>query len=128
MANSIMERICEERQELGLPALAIQWGAVGDVKRINHIDKSLFSMMSIFILYFMTQVGLLADPMDETMEMEIGGTLQQKIMSCLSTLDQFIKYKKYPILSSMVVAEKKIGDSGCGNIVDTVASLMGKLK
>lgn len=63
--------------------------------------------------------------MDETMEMVIGGTLQQKITSCLTTLDQFIKYRNYPILSTMVVAEKKIGDSGCGNIVDTVSSLMG---
>lgn len=31
MANSIMERICEERKNVGLPGLAIQWGAVGDV-------------------------------------------------------------------------------------------------
>lgn len=31
MANSIMERICEKRQEDGYPGLAIQWGAVGDV-------------------------------------------------------------------------------------------------
>lgn len=31
MANSIMERICEKRVSQGLPGLAIQWGAVGDV-------------------------------------------------------------------------------------------------
>lgn len=31
MANSAMERICEQRQSLGLPGLAIQWGAIGDV-------------------------------------------------------------------------------------------------
>lgn len=31
MANSVMERICEERKSCGYPALAIQWGAVGDV-------------------------------------------------------------------------------------------------
>lgn len=30
-SNSVMERICEWRKKLGLPALAVQWGAVGDV-------------------------------------------------------------------------------------------------
>jgi fatty acid synthase len=29
--NSIMERICETRVRDGLPGLAVQWGAVGDV-------------------------------------------------------------------------------------------------
>lgn len=33
MANSIMERICEKRKLDGLPAVAIQWGAIGDVKK-----------------------------------------------------------------------------------------------
>lgn len=33
MANSIMERICERRKCDNLPALAIQWGAVGDVSK-----------------------------------------------------------------------------------------------
>lgn len=32
MANSIMERVCEKRQNENYPALAIQWGAVGDVQ------------------------------------------------------------------------------------------------
>ena len=31
MANSVMERICEQRKVEGFPALAIEWGAVGDV-------------------------------------------------------------------------------------------------
>lgn len=31
MANSVMERICEQRKRDGYPALAIEWGAVGDV-------------------------------------------------------------------------------------------------
>jgi fatty acid synthase len=32
MANSIMERICERRKRDGFPALAIQWGTIGDVR------------------------------------------------------------------------------------------------
>ncbi|KAF4517409.1 hypothetical protein B566_EDAN005018 [Ephemera danica] len=31
VANSVMERICEKRRLQGFPALAVQWGAVGDV-------------------------------------------------------------------------------------------------
>ena len=30
-ANSFMERICEQRRAVGLPGLAVEWGAVGDV-------------------------------------------------------------------------------------------------
>lgn len=31
MANSIIERICESRKAVKLPALAVQWGAIRDV-------------------------------------------------------------------------------------------------
>ncbi|XP_077295534.1 fatty acid synthase-like [Arctopsyche grandis] len=100
MANSVMERICEERLKAGFPALAIEWGAVGEV-------------------------GLVADMQEEQCELEIGGTLQQKISNCLRVLDQFLRHRKYPVLCSMVVAEKKAGGSDCGTIVDTVSTIMG---
>ncbi|KAG5883957.1 hypothetical protein JTB14_031782 [Gonioctena quinquepunctata] len=89
MANSIMERICEQRRRDGLPALAIQWGAIGEV-------------------------GLVADMQDEHKEMEIGGTLQQKVSSCMEVMDIFLRQKSAAVVSSMVVAEKKnssIGES-----------------
>lgn len=42
-ANSAMERICEERVKSGLPGVAIQWGAIGDVGliqvRSSHISS-----------------------------------------------------------------------------------------
>ena len=40
-ANSAMERICEERVKSGLPGLAIQWGAIGDVGliQVRHSNK-----------------------------------------------------------------------------------------
>uniref|UniRef100_A0A834UD05 oleoyl-[acyl-carrier-protein] hydrolase n=1 Tax=Vespula pensylvanica TaxID=30213 RepID=A0A834UD05_VESPE len=38
MANSIMERICEKRVEEGLPGLAIQWGAIGDVGLVAEMQ------------------------------------------------------------------------------------------
>ncbi|GBP45810.1 Fatty acid synthase [Eumeta japonica] len=99
MSNSVMERICEKRKKQGLPALAVQWGAVGDV-------------------------GLVADMQDDDVQLEIGGTLQQRISSCLLALDKFLRQDE-AIVSSIVVAEKKADGSGCANMVDAVAHIMG---
>lgn len=96
MANSVMERIIEKRYSDGLPAKAIQWGAVGEV-------------------------GLVADMQEEKLDMEIGGTLQQRISSCLEEFDSLMSYED-PIVSSMVVAEKRA--QGSGDIVETVMNIM----
>ncbi|CAD6237323.1 GSCOCG00002250001-RA-CDS, partial [Cotesia congregata] len=98
MSNSVMERICEKRVAEGLPALAVQWGAVGDV-------------------------GLVADMQEDNKELVIGGTLQQRITSCLQELNYFLM-QSHPIVSSMVVAEKRAGGAGALNIVDTVLNIM----
>ncbi|KAL6257907.1 hypothetical protein P5V15_011506 [Pogonomyrmex californicus] len=83
----------------GLPGLAIQWGAIGDV-------------------------GLVADMQEDNKELIIGGTLQQKISCCLDELDKFLVQSR-PIVSSMVVAEKKTGFSGFNDLVETVANILG---
>ncbi|XP_044734384.1 fatty acid synthase-like [Chrysoperla carnea] len=98
MANSVMERICEERHASGYPALAIQWGAIGEV-------------------------GLVADMQDNDTILEIGGTLQQSLNSCFNAMDIFLKQSS-PVVASMVVAEKKYGFNG-GSILDSVVSIMG---
>lgn len=98
MANSVMERIIERRHQLGLPAKAIQWGAVGEV-------------------------GLVADMQEEKIDMVIGGTLQQRISSCLEELDPLMAGNE-PIVSSMVVAEKSFTASGKKNIIETVMNIM----
>lgn len=100
MSNSVMERICEIRQSEGLPALAIEWGAVGEV-------------------------GLVADMAEDNQEVVIGGTLQQKISDCLEIMDNLMSQPKYPIVSSMVVAEKRSTGSNAGTIVDTVINILG---
>ncbi|XP_035738069.1 fatty acid synthase-like isoform X1 [Vespa mandarinia] len=98
MANSIMERICEKRVEEGLPGLAIQWGAIGDV-------------------------GLVTDMQYEDKELVIGGTLQQKISSCLQELNRFLVQDK-SVVASMVVAEKQRNDFE-NNVVDAIINIMG---
>ncbi|XP_066251999.1 fatty acid synthase-like, partial [Euwallacea similis] len=99
MSNSVMERICEQRRRDGYPGLAIQWGAVGDV-------------------------GLVAELQEDRIEIEIGGTLQQNIASCLEILDGFLRQNENTVVSSIVVAEKKnIGISG--NVLEVVSALIG---
>ncbi|XP_072763054.1 fatty acid synthase-like [Anoplolepis gracilipes] len=97
MANSVMERVCEKRTMDGLPGLAIQWAAIGDV-------------------------GFVADMQEEDKELVISGTLQQKISSCLDKLDMFLLQNR-PVVSSMVVAEKK-ESFGINNMVEAVANIL----
>lgn len=99
MANSVMERIIERRVAHGLPGKAIQWGAVGEV-------------------------GLVADMTEDKLDMEIGGTLQQRISSCLTELDALLTTEP-AIVASMVVAEKRIGSGGKDNIIESVLNIMG---
>lgn len=62
----------------------------------------------------------------EAVEMEIGGTLQQRISSCLQVMDIFLRQKDSAIVSSIVVAEKRAGAGGADNIIDAVANILGK--
>ena len=64
-ANSICERICENRKRFGLHGLAIQWGPIGDV-------------------------GLLAD----TEMNPMAGIKKQRINSCLEILDKLLQTKQ----------------------------------
>lgn len=96
-SNSVMERIIENRFHCGLSAKAIQWGAIGDV-------------------------GILAEIADE--DVEIGGTWSQEIRSCLDSLDLLLSSSE-PIVSSMVVADKKESGSTKGDIIETILKIMG---
>ncbi|KAG5667645.1 hypothetical protein PVAND_015619 [Polypedilum vanderplanki] len=98
MANSVMERIIEQRHKIGLPGKAIQWGAIGDV-------------------------GIVADMQEDKNDLEIGGTLPQRISSCLEVLDTLMTVKN-PIVSSMVVAEKHNKNSGKDGIVKMIMNIM----
>ncbi|XP_062548544.1 fatty acid synthase-like [Armigeres subalbatus] len=97
MANSVMERIIERRVMEGFPGKAIQWGAVGEV-------------------------GLVADMAEDKVDLEIGGTLQQRISSCLQEMDYLLTCED-PIVASMVVAEKRSG-SGSKNVIEAVMNIM----
>jgi len=81
--------------------LAIQWGAIGDV-------------------------GLIMDTMGGN-DTVVGGTLPQRMASCLTAFDVFLQHPQ-PVLASMVLAEKRKGGSSSSNqvsLIDAVANILG---
>ncbi|CAF3471296.1 unnamed protein product [Rotaria socialis] len=103
-ANSTMERICEQRQKDGLPGLAIQWGAIGDV---GMVIENLGSNDTV-----------------------VGGTLPQRMTSCLETIDYFLQQSpNIPVVSSYVLAEKLQNTSGsstaAASLIETIANILG---
>ncbi|XP_066560722.1 fatty acid synthase [Amia ocellicauda] len=101
-ANSTMERICEQRRHDGLPGLAVQWGAIGDV-------------------------GVVLETMGGN-DAVIGGTLPQRISSCMEVLDRFLN-QPHPVMSSFVLAERavttKTDGTGQRDLVEAVAHILG---
>ncbi|XP_061721884.1 fatty acid synthase-like [Cydia pomonella] len=97
LANSAMERLCEQRRADGLPGLAVQWGAVGDVGVLT------------------------AMPVDA----EIRGTVPQRIASCLQTLEALLALP-HAVVSSMVLADAlRTQDKPTQDLVHAVAAIMG---
>ncbi|GFU22758.1 fatty acid synthase, partial [Nephila pilipes] len=99
-ANSVMERICEQRTREGLPGLAIQWGAIGDV-------------------------GVIQDTMRS--DVVIGGTVPQTIRSCLSVLDKFLQQKHPVVLSCVphVPVETSLSKSSKQGVLSAVGKIFG---
>lgn len=101
-ANSAMERVCEQRRHDGLPGLAVQWGAIGDV-------------------------GVVLETMGGN-DVVVGGTLPQRITSCLEVLDRFLCERR-PVMSSFVLAERSVVKSngtGQRDLVEAVAHILGR--
>jgi fatty acid synthase len=98
-ANSVMERVCESRRDNGYHGLAIQWGAIGDV-------------------------GYVIDNFQEN-DVVIGGTIPQRLSSCLATLDKLLN-SSYSVCSSMILADLKVESMGKKeSLVETVAHVLG---
>ncbi|XP_015782525.1 fatty acid synthase isoform X2 [Tetranychus urticae] len=97
--NSFMERICEDRRASGFPGLAVQWGAIGDV-------------------------GVVAENFGGN-QVVLGGTVPQRIPSCLEVLDKFMQ-SKHKVTSSIVLADaKKVTGASKENLFRTVCHIIG---
>ena len=98
-ANSVMERVCELRREDGLAGLAVQWGAIGDV-------------------------GVVSESMGGN-DVVIGGTLPQRMPSCLSTLDRFLTSNQ-SVCASLVKAARKSESKGKQQgLLKSIANILG---
>ncbi|CAG9833288.1 unnamed protein product [Diabrotica balteata] len=78
MANSAVEMLCEKRKRDKLPALAIQWGPIGEVGVLQKLGVE---------------------------EKEFHGLLPQKIESCLNSLERLM-LDTHSIVSSVVLGKK----------------------
>jgi fatty acid synthase len=92
-ANSYMERLCEVRRSEGLPALAIQWGAVADV-------------------------GSLAEKFDNKVS---AGTVPQRIHSTLSLMNHFLRCNEL-VVSSLLRFEPKVDEKDLKRDIQSVIS------
>lgn len=100
-ANSVMERVCDMRRAQGLHGMAVQWGAIGDV-------------------------GVVAESMGGN-DVVIGGTLPQRMPSCLATLDSVLQMD-CSVVSSIVKSDQKLEASNKkGNLIKTIAHILGKI-
>lgn len=68
------------------------------------------------------EVGLVAQMAEEKIDIEIAGTVQQRVASCLNVLDTLLSAKQ-PIVSSMVVAQKHALSKM--NLIQSVLHIMG---
>ncbi|KAK4878182.1 hypothetical protein RN001_010688 [Aquatica leii] len=99
MANSVAERICEQRKEDGYPALVIQWAFIGDV-------------------------GLVADT--PSAKVSIDRIRKQNIASCWNVIDTLLTHEE-TIVSSTVFDSKEIKqNANSKDILSTVAELLGE--
>lgn len=83
-------------------ALAIQWGAIGDV-------------------------GLVLETMGDN-DTVVGGTLPQRMSSCLSAMSTMLNLP-HPVIASMVLADKNRGKNLNANqdVTQTVANILGMI-
>lgn len=61
---------------------------------------------------------------EKNIDLEIAGTLLQRISNCLSLMDHFLTQHE-TIVSSIVVAEKRAAHQSGGSIVAAVANILG---
>jgi len=133
-ANSIMERISEQRQKRGLPAVR---------SPKSHFIQYIFNTyngcyrINVFILYFISQqsiqwggigdVGMAYLLTRGNEEKEINGTLAQKISSCLAALDTLLTQSSAIVASHVIPTKRKLtGNSNSQSLTEIVSGIMGK--
>ena len=98
-ANSVMERICENRRRDGLHGLAIQWGPIGDV-------------------------GVLVNTFDDE-TIKVSGVILQRLPSWLYVLDKYLQCP-YPVVASAIRMDKQFkSESAEENVMKQLWASLG---
>lgn len=98
LANSFMERLCEQRHREGLPALAVQWGPVADVG--------------------------VAARLAEEKDLNILGFVGQNILSCFNALDKFLQMDS-PVCQSCVISNEATSVPKFDDLFQRMAHILG---
>lgn len=98
-ANSYLERVCEMRRQRGQHGLAIQWGAIGDV-------------------------GVAFENLGGN-NVVIGGTIPQRMPSCLATLGKLLSSPFTTCLSVLPVDRSSDGAGEKGDLVSAIMHVLG---
>ena len=106
-ANSVMERICEERVKDGLHGLAIQWGIIGEV---GFVAENFLNGKNLLVH------GELAEAAE--------GIKPQSISSCLNILDQAMQLQ-YPVCSSMIIADRDAENLSNLSLAERIKTIFG---
>ncbi|EFN74822.1 Fatty acid synthase [Camponotus floridanus] len=106
-------------------------------KRMDELSRTICPQLRHFVVFSsgscgrkkeewgtIGDVGFVADMQEDDEELVIGGTLQQGISSCLDTLEVFLLQDR-PIVSSIVIAEKKKDSNKATNPFEAVVNIMG---
>ncbi|GFO07685.1 fatty acid synthase [Plakobranchus ocellatus] len=97
--NSYMDRLCEKRKSLGLPALSIQWASIADVGFVGAKGNNVV----------------------------IEGKWPQRMYNCLNVVDYFMTQDR-PVVACHVLAEKvKAAEQGEESIIEQVTRSVGNV-
>lgn len=97
-ANSALERLVEARKAEGLPALAVQWGPIGDVGFVARLKVNKVRFLE---------------------------AVPQAILSCLDVLDLFLVQNEATVVSSTVFTEDEDEQGQKKSLMDAVIGLFG---
>lgn len=115
--NSVMDSVCINRVNDGLPGLSVQWGVIGDVGLVADLHSGHsepHSNSTILVKQASSEVVLL-------------GSASQRVHSIFETLDRIINYESIGCIASLVRPTNllKSGKEGSADLIKIISNIIG---